>query len=72
MRRESLQPKRSGSAVCCWISKLGTFLGVSFLKGKMGQRSLPQGLVVMMKWGTCTKWPGTQDSKNTKNELQEG
>ena len=35
----------------------------------MGPRSLPQGLLAMIKLGTCAKWSDTQDS--VKNELQE-
>lgn len=60
--RKSLQPDKLGSEVCCQISKLGTLLCFGFLKGKMGQRSLPQGLVVMNKRRTRAKWPGTQGS----------
>lgn len=51
--RKSLQPNRAGgSEICCEISELGTLLCFRFLKGKMGPRSLPQGLLAMVTLGT--------------------
>lgn len=65
-----MQPNRSGSEICPWTSQVGTCLRFSFLKGAVRRRSLPRELVAMIEVQSA-KWPGTRDSTNIKNELQE-